>query len=189
MSSVKQSTIKLIPFKFHSTLLTAIFFIVLSSFIASPAFTENKPLDTLFQKLKDAPSEIEARKIETLIWKQWLISGDSHIDELMQNALRKRRSYNFDGALEILNQVISLKPNFSEVWNQRATVYFHQGLYEKSLEDIAKTLGLEPRHFGSLAGRAVIRLKQNKPALAIQNIKVALEFHPYLKERNMFPNI
>jgi len=163
--------------------------LLFSLVLSNPVFADNKPLDDLFQQLKDAPTETEARKFENKIWKSWLTSGDSQIDDLMQKAFRKRRSYNFDGALELLNQVIALKPNYPEVWNQRATVYFHQENYEKSLEDIAKTLELEPRHFGSLAGRAVIRLKQQKPALAIQNIKVALKIHPFLKERSLFPNL
>ncbi len=149
----------------------------------------NDLLDSLFMDLKHSSNEAEARKLESLIWKTWLESEDDKIDVLMQQALRKRRGYDFNGALEILNQVITLKPDYSEGWNQRATVYFHQEKYEKSLEDIAKTLELEPRHFGSLAGRAVIRLKQLKPILARQNIKEAVEIHPYLKERNMFPGL
>lgn len=169
----------------HRKLSLFLFGLVLSN----PIFADNQPLDDLFQQLKEAPTEIEARKLENKIWKSWLTSGDSQIDDLMQKAFKKRRSYNFDGALDLLNQVIALKPDYPEVWNQRATVYFHQEKYEKSLEDIAKTLELEPRHFGSLAGRAVIRLKQQKPALAIQNIKLALKIHPFLKERSLFPNL
>ena len=61
--------------------------------------------------------------------------------------------------------------------------------YEKSLQDIAVALELEPRHFGAMAGRAVIRLYQSKPALARQNIIEALKFHPFLKEKGMFPDL
>jgi Tfp pilus assembly protein PilF len=107
----------------------------------------------------------------------------------MQDAMRQRRSYDFAGAIEILNQVIALDPAYAEAWNQRATVYFHQGNYEASLEDIATTLELEPRHFGALAGRAVIRLYQLKSALALQNIIEASKIHPYLKERAFFPDL
>ena len=170
-------------------LLLLLLLLALTQYPISIAQAESLSLDALFKQLKVVTTEDKARELENQIWKKWLSSGDPKIDKLMQAALRARRSYNFNGALEILNQVVELKPEFPEVWNQRATVYFHQEQYKKSLEDIAKTLELEPRHFGSLAGRAVIRLKQKKPALAIQNIKVALEFHPYLKERNMFPNL
>jgi hypothetical protein len=68
-------------------------------------------------------------------------------------------------------------------------VYFHQSEHEKSLEDIARTLELEPRHFGALAGRAVIRLQQGKFALGLQNVLEAMKYHPYLKERAFFPSL
>ena len=105
---------------------------------------------------------------------------------MMRDAMRRRSSYDFDGALEVLNQVIALNPDYPEAWNQRATVYFHQQQYEQSLEDVARALELEPRHFGAMAGRGVIRYFQGKPALAIQNIQQAAKYHPYLKELEMF---
>lgn len=154
-----------------------------------PVYSSNSSLDQLFSDLKNTSDELIARKLENQIWKSWFASGDTSVDELMQNAMRKRRGYDFNGALEILNQIIKLKPEYSEAWNQRATVYFHQEHYEKSLQDIAVALELEPRHFGAMAGRAVIRLYQSKPALARQNIIEALKFHPFLKEKGMFPDL
>ena len=158
-------------------------------FLCSPASANKDSLDQLFLQLKNAADVTEARKLENQIWKRWFESGDAEVDALMQTAMKKRRVYDFNGALEILNQIIEMKPEYSEVWNQRATVYFHQEEYEKSLWDISVALELEPRHFGSLAGRAVIRLYQSKPALARQNVIEALKFHPYLKEKEMFPDL
>lgn len=143
----------------------------------------------LFQQLKYSTDELAAKNYENKIWLNWFRSGDSEIDALMQQAMRERRSYNFSGALKILNRVIDRTPDYAEAWNQRATVYFQQTEYEKSLQDIARTLELEPRHFGAMAGRALIRLRQNKPALAHQNILQALRLHPYLPERSLFPEL
>ena len=163
--------------------------IILPWLLVSTGSAEEQNLDQLFSALKNSPDESTAREYEHKIWLRWFESGDDKIDALMEQAVTKRNQYDFNGAIEILNQVIELKPEYAEVWNQRATVYFHQGEYEKSLWDVAKTLELEPRHFGSMAGRAVIRLLQGKPALAQQNILQALEFHPYLKERSFFPHL
>ncbi|MDJ0833063.1 MAG: tetratricopeptide repeat protein [Gammaproteobacteria bacterium] len=163
--------------------------ILLQWAVAGTVMADNESLDQLFLGLKDAPDESTAREYEHKIWLRWFESGDSKIDALMEQAVKKRNQYDFNGAIEILNQVIALKPEYAEVWNQRATVYFHQGEYEKSLWDVAKTLELEPRHFASMAGRAVIRLLQGKPALAQQNMLQALEYHPYLKERSFFPHL
>ncbi len=166
-----------------------LFIILLSIMIQTSAVASSTILDSLFMDLKHASSEAEARKLEQVIWRQWMLSGDEKIDELMQQAMQKRRSYDFNGAVEVLNKVIKQKPDYAEGWNQRATVYFQQEKYQESLIDIAKTLELEPRHFGSLAGRAAIRMRQNKPVLAIQNIIQALKFHPYLKEKVFFPDL
>ena len=145
--------------------------------------------DELFAALKNAPDEMTARQLEDQIWRGWFKSGDADIDELMQQAMQRRGVYDFNGALELLDEVIRLKPDYAEAWNQRATVYFNQGEHEKSLEAIARTLELEPRHFGSMAGRAVIRLQQAKPALARQNVMEAMKIHPFLKERAFFPDL
>ena len=145
--------------------------------------------DVLFLALKYAPDAASARTYEDEIWQQWFQSGDQAIDQLMQKAMQQRRNYDFAGAVETLNRMIELRPGYAEAWNQRATMYFFQENYEASLQDVAKTLELEPRHFGALAGRAVIRMKQLKPALARQNIIEAAKINPYLKELDFFPGL
>ena len=172
-----------------NTFFKSALFILLLSLTPICAVAESTTLDALFLDLKSAENETDAKVIEQKIWVKWMESGDDEIDKLLQDALRKRRVYDFNGAIEILNKIIALKPEFSEAWNQRATLYFFQEKYEESLIDIAKTLELEPRHFGSLAGRATIRWRQSKPALARQNIIEAMKVHPFLKEQKMFPGL
>ena len=144
-------------------------------------------LEYRFRQLKRADNQIEASRIESAIWRLWLESGNQQVDQLLQQAIQARRWYDFDRALSLLDQIIGLSPTYSEAWNQRATVHFQRGDFESSLQDIARTLELEPRHFAALAGRGVIRLQQGDSALAIQNIKAALNYHPFLKERSLFP--
>lgn len=71
----------------------------------------------------------------------------------------------------------------------RATAYFLRGAYEKSLADIEKTLALEPRHFGALAGRGLIFHTLGKRDEALEAIKAALDIHPWLAERGLFPEL
>lgn len=163
--------------------------ILISLALQSSAFAGGTKLDALFVDLKKAENVTDAIAIEEKIWLAWMESGDDEIDALLRDAMRKRRSYNFEAGIEILNKIIKLKPDFSEAWNQRATLYFYQEKYEESLNDIAKTLELEPRHFGSMAGRAMIRWRQLKPELARQNIIEAMKVHPFLKEQDMFPGL
>lgn len=166
-----------------------VFALLLLAALSPPVLSQVSEMDMLFQQLKYANDEAAAREYENKIWTNWFKSGDDEIDALMQRAMRERSNYNFSGALEILDEVIERNPDFAEAWNQRATNYFFREEYEKSLQDIATTLELEPRHFGAMAGRAIIRLRQHKPALARQNIIEALKLHPYLPERALFPDL
>jgi tetratricopeptide (TPR) repeat protein len=164
-------------------------FIILSCTAFANTHSDEEAKEAIFLALKNAPDEAAARVYEGEIWRQWFLSGDDKIDALMQAAMQQRRNYDFAGAIETLNTVIQLKPDYAEGWNQRATVHFHRDEYEASLVDIAQTLVLEPRHFGALAGRAVIRLYQSKSALARQNIIEAVKINPYLRERQFFPGL
>jgi tetratricopeptide (TPR) repeat protein len=162
--------------------------LLLPYYFIERAYADEVTLDLLFLKLKYAQDEASSRVYENEIWQEWFRSDDKLTNSLMQDAMRKRGNYDFAGAVETLSKVIEINSAYAEAWNQRATVYYYQGKYEASLEDIAKTLELEPRHFGALSGRAMIRLYQSKPALAYQNILKATEIHPFLKERNFFPD-
>lgn len=166
------------------------FFLVITVFLSSPVFSdEAESMDVLFERLRNAPDRPTAVLVENAIWMRWMQSGDEHIDAQLRDAMRRRSSYDFIGALQVLNDIIHRAPDFPEAWNQRATVYFHLQEFEKSLEDVAQALLLEPRHFGAMAGRGVIRYFQGKPVLAARNILQAAELHPYLQELNMFPEL
>lgn len=145
--------------------------------------------DRLFEQLLDAPDEVTARQIEDQIWLSWFRSGNRDVDALMETAMSRRGVYDFAGALEALDRVSALMPEYAEAWNQRATIHFYREEYEQSLEAVARTLELEPRHFGAMAGRVVIRLRQLKPALARQNLLEALKINPWLREKALFPGI
>ncbi len=149
--------------------------------------TRASRLDALFTKLAEAADEQTAFAVEHEIWILWTHTGNPDIDELMGEAMRRRGNYDFRGALEVLDRLVETAPDYPEAWNQRATVYFHLGEFENSLMDVAEALRLEPRHFGALAGRGVIRLQQGRPALAYQNILAAMEIHPWIRERSLLP--
>jgi len=92
-------------------------------------------------------------------------------------------------ALSLLSAIVTDYPDYSEGWNQRATLYYMLGDYDSSLADIARTLALEPRHFGALSGRAMIELKQGNRAAALKDMIAALAIDPYLQSRSLFPEL
>jgi tetratricopeptide (TPR) repeat protein len=102
---------------------------------------------------------------------------------MMQEIMKARRASNFPKALELLDVLILKYPDYSEGWNQRATIYYLMGNLEASLKDVAETLVREPRHFGALAGRAAIRWMRGETDLAKQSFNAAIEIHPYLSDQ------
>ncbi len=174
----------------HSVFL--IFFIcgfLFSQVILADKLTRDQKLDDLFAALADSTNEFEAKQIEQVIWNVWFISEDDEVDALMRQISAARQARDHQKAWELSNQVVELKPDYAEGWNQRATMEFMLGNYEKSLVDIVETLEREPRHFGALAGRAFIYLQQNRNREAIETINQALKIHPFLALRHMIPNI
>jgi tetratricopeptide (TPR) repeat protein len=107
----------------------------------------------------------------------------------MQDASAAMSNGNLPRALTLLSAIVKDYPDYSEGWNQRATLYYMLGDYAASLADIGKTLELEPRHFGALSGRVVIELKQGNRAAALKDMIAALAIDPYLETRSLFPEL
>ena len=135
-------------------------------------------LDSLFSQLQITGSGQKARTIEKFIWKIWRESGDEAVDQLMVDGVKAMGGGNYEGALIAFNSIVKGAPNFAEGWNKRATLYWLMGDFEKSVEDINRTLALEPRHFGALSGLAMIRESQERPLDALQAFERALEIYP-----------
>jgi tetratricopeptide (TPR) repeat protein len=133
-------------------------------------------LDALFHTLKTEQSEAAAAA-ESAILRLWMESGSDTVDILMDWALKAMDEKNYALALDFLDRIVTLKPDFVEGWNKRATVFFLTDDYAKSLTDIRRALALEPRHFGALAGLGTILrdLGEDKRALEIYRQALALD--------------
>ncbi len=141
-----------------------------------------KKLDELFSALKRSKSEAIASDIANNIRDEWVTSGSATVDLLMQWSLQAMNRGDNGAALDFLDQVVTLKPDFAEGWNRRATLHFTMNNYSKSMVDIEKTLELEPRHFGALAGMGMIFLSLDKKEQALAAYKKALDVYPLMRD-------
>lgn len=151
--------------------------------------THEASLDALFAELRLAPDAETAREIDRQIWIRWMTPSDPTLAGRMGEAMAARRLGDIPGAIVLLTRLIADYPTYAEAWNQRATTYYLINDFAASLADIEKVLEFEPRHFGALAGRALIYLQQGKRALAVRDMAAALRLHPFLSERRLFPEL
>lgn len=112
-------------------------------------------LDALFEALKNADAAT-SDEIEGRIWAEWSRSGSAALDLLLERGREALQEGEVDVAIEHFTALIDHAPDFAEAYNARATAYFQAGLYGPALEDIRQTIARNPRHFGAMAGLAMI---------------------------------
>jgi tetratricopeptide (TPR) repeat protein len=137
-------------------------------------------LDFLFGALKAAPDQASAKHVEGRIWALWTQTSSDTTMLLMtraKNAIEKKQP---EVALKLLDKVVRLRPEYVEGWNRRATIYYLQNDYAKSLADIREVLKREPRHFGALAGLGMIMQEVGDEKRALDAFRKALEINPHL---------
>ena len=139
----------------------------------------------LLAALKAAPNEQVANAAVSAIWEHWQTAPDEKAQKLLDSARQRMRVADFDGAMEHLDELVAYAPDYSEGWNTRATTLFLQQKYDRSLEDVIKTLELEPAHFGALTGRAIILMRQGRVGMSQRALRRAVEVNPYLRERSL----
>ena len=149
--------------------------------VFKPAFadSDSSELSELFGKLLKAENSQQAVLIETEIWKKWYDRDDEAGGTKMSNAVEAMGSGRYTVALTLLDELVEKQSDFAEAWNRRATVHFLLGNYAESLEDIEKTLILEPRHFGAISGIGMIMLKMGKTDKALLAFERVLDISPY----------
>ncbi len=136
--------------------------------------------ERLFNALAASQNQAEANAIASDIWRMWLTPPNEEISALMDEATRLALLGDFEVALGIWDQIVAAAPDWSEGWNQRATLHYRLYNYEKSLADIAETLKREPKHFGALSGRAQIELFQGRVDEAVETLREAVAIHPWI---------
>lgn len=143
----------------------------------SPAVT----LDTLFNALKIAPDEASAKAIEERIWAIWISSGGDTCNLLMSRVKDATDDRDYDLAIKLLDAIVTIKPDYVEAWNRRATLYYITHEYGRALADIHEVLAREPRHFGALAGLGLILQDIGDDKHALQAYQAALAIDPHLR--------
>jgi tetratricopeptide (TPR) repeat protein len=136
-------------------------------------------LDALFRRLVFcAPAEAGAT--EELIWNVWMDHPHRAAALALDLATRDIAARRYDIAETRLTRLLRRAPDFAEAWHKRAALYYLLGRDQECLDDIRRTLELEPRHFAAMLHFAEILLGSGAPAEARFAFYAALTVHPHL---------
>lgn len=142
---------------------------------------KSQDLGTLFERLEAAADLAEAGLIANEVILRFHQSGNETVDILMERVVQSIRVKQTALALDLVNAVIILEPDFAEGWNKRAHLHFMMGAMGKSISDIEKVLALQPRHFGALNGLGIILQRLDRKDHALQVYSELLKIHPFLE--------
>ena len=166
--------------------LTVMFCLICGGALAetcAPATDRSDERDALLGVLRDAPDAQIGRAAVQAVWEFWTEAPDDAAQDMLDRGMRKMREADYETAEAIFEELVDYCPDYAEGWNQRAFARFLRNRFEGSLEDISRTLELEPAHFGALAGRAMILIRQGRIQLAQTALRRAVAVNPWLNER------
>jgi len=161
----------------YSIILSLVLIFSISPTIAGQNDTR---LNNLFERLRVTQDLAEARGIEGTIWEIWTESENANVNRAMLIGIASMHAGQLGTALNKFNEVIQLAPDFAEGWNKRATIFYLMKKFDRSVNDIAQTLKLEPRHFGALSGLGLINQAIGQNKAAIKAFEHALDLNPHL---------
>ena len=164
---------------------------ILIALLAAPLAAETCPdapdheakLADLRDAARTAPNVAEGQAISRQMWELWLDAPDRAAQEVLDQGMRQRASFDFVGALESFDALVAYCPDYAEGYNQRAFVHFLASNFEDALVDLDAALALSPDHVGAQSGRALTLMNLGQRDAARIQMLEALENNPWLSER------
>ncbi len=143
------------------------------------SIVDDPRLERLFEELKTAETPFEADRLSGQIDDIWRSAKGETAKLLLSRADEAIDQKDYPLAIDVLNQLIALEPEFAEAWNRRATVYYLADDFGRSLADIAVTLTLEPRHYGALTGLGLILEDLGEDEKAYEALERSFMLNPH----------
>lgn len=135
-------------------------------------------LDTLLEELAD-PETSDWERVEDQIIDIWSRSGSISIDLLLQRGRDAMDVDDYRAAVEHFTALTDHAPDFAEGWNMRATAFYLIDEFGLAIEDLGRTLALNPKHFGALNGLGVILENIQDSKNALLAYRAAYEINPH----------
>ncbi len=141
--------------------------------------------DALFAEVQASKNELQAESGSRGLWALWTEAPDAAAQELLDQGMAARSSYDFLRATESFDRLVEYCPNYAEGYNQRAFVSFLREDFDAALVDLDLTLERSPRHVGALSGKALTLMGLGRDEEAQVVLREALALNPWIPERGL----
>ena len=137
-------------------------------------------LAELYVHLSQAHNAAQAAPIASTIEGLWGFTKSPTIGVLMNRAYKALAENRNELAVQMLDAVVDLAPDYAEGWNRRAYAYYLQNDHDRAVGDLRRALALEPNHFKALDGLARILRESGQKKSALKVYEQLLRIHPYM---------
>jgi len=167
----------------------------LLSLIAAPAVADTCPpapdhsdaLAALAREATEAPDRQAGMAISDRMWALWTDAPDARSQELLDEGMERRQSFDYTGAMAAFEALIAYCPDYAEGYNQRAFIAYLREDYAAALPDLDAALARTPRHVAALSGKALTLIALGRNGEAALALRAALELNPWLSEAALLP--
>lgn len=135
-------------------------------------------LEGLYAALKAAPDDDSAKRISDRLDQLFADSGSASADLLMARATIASEAKDYDLALQLLDQIVAVEPDYLAARSRRATIHYLRDEYAEALADIREVLAREPRHYSMLLGLSLILRELGEDQRALDAARRALAVYP-----------
>lgn len=137
-------------------------------------------LDRLFATLKRTANQEQAATIARQIQGLWAQSGSETVDFLLQSAETAIEDEDYALALDLLDNVVALKPDFAEGWMRRASLHIQMNDLTLAVIELNQALKYEPRHYNAMAQLGLVMEMTGRRNQALKAYYQALESYPQM---------
>lgn len=143
-----------------------------------PAERRAEEMARLYLRLEQAEDEREAQGLSAAIVSRWSHSESDTMNLLAARALAADTAGAPSLALNLLDYVVALSPQWSEGYVQRAKVRAEQGDVGGAVADLETAATLEPKRFDAFAALGALKEKSGDKKGALAAYKKSLAISP-----------
>ncbi len=138
-------------------------------------------LDEMFEALRNAPAP-EAARLGEDIRLRLSNSGSPAMNLLLKRGRDAMAAGDAYLAIELLGALTDHAPEFAEGWHARSVAYARAGLMGPALDDLERSLALDPRNFLAIYSLGALLEEVGQPVLAAEAYRQVATIHPHFDD-------